>query len=934
MPIELEARFHNISSVVFEALKPPLVPNVSTSIVYAGQVRVVTDADGKITIVKKRDLQPYNQTVREWGRLVEAEETILNIMPTGPAEMTRTRERWTRVLENGSTLDVSRVVTTGAREDRWNGIKYEVEVEMMDPDTMAKREAFERDRVAVEKTIKQIREIVEIFNAGSNERDLGERILARPRNLKRDDFSSFFEARFEKSLSDYTVTPKADGIQRCLFISPLGMWWIYPPNFIERIPDVTTTTQTFLLVGELIKGEKRTDGKQKDLFCPFDTLYAETDIRDSQVHADRMAIAQAVATGVGEGLPFEFYFKEFYDIGRTPEDFAMAYSKAVAGGLPFETDGAIMTPSTGSHQPMREYKPIQQRRLCVQADLCKIKPLHLLSIDFRVLDGKIYSGDRKKEPTPFPPARKLRHPNPVIEYDLSPYNGRIVEFLPKLTEKGWSLVPGRIRTDKLFPNSLESAIDVWNDIHEPITEDFLLGRDFGRLFIQNNVVKRQLLDGIAETAIVIDIGSGRGGDLRKYTKGVHIVCVEPDPVNYTELQKRHANLEPEQRRRFSLLGCGGEETEIIMEHLQPILLRHPYSPIIVVSMLSLSFFWKDAAMLNQFKQTLVACAEKRRTSFVALTIEGKRTQKYIETYGHDIAIGPVTMHYDPSQGGVSLPGMISIQIKDTIVRGQDEYLVNLEDLRDTIDAKALKSSVIEPYLTAEEKAFGNLYVQWAGEVKSSRYTQRDMMSSLVVGTETIPAQSGTKLSGDYIALPAEPDHFFGSFLLAVSNYYQNSAADARAREVAKLRSEFSSLLAVENPSVTVEEARAMYGGSPYDIFPALRGKSVENSYIFTLSQGTVQQKNMRGVADPLEMMVNGIRSGKTLPLEYMPLLTDYFRINFQLVTWDGDRPITKLMYNAYPGQRRLLMATGSSGRVVGRMITAPGVQPLIKLHLK
>lgn len=933
MATELEARFHHITLPIFETFRLPSPSIESVSLIYPGNIRVVTE-NGKKTTTRKENKRGF-PIPHPWGNLVEAVETTLQVSPTGNPIMTRHRKRWSTLLPHGSTLDVTETLTTGASNPRLNGIRYEIEVEVVNP-TVTQRENFEKDRLLVETRIAHVRRIISIFNGSDNDSLLGVHVLARPRNLKRDDFSSYFNAEFQRPLNGYTVTPKADGIQRCLFIDPNGMYWVYPPKLIEKIPNAMGTDQTFLLVGELIPAKNRTDGKGKDLYCPFDVLYADVDIRDSRIHDERMTFARALANQFpSDQIPFEFYVKEFYDIGETPESFAIAYDKAINDHVPFHTDGAIMTPSFGSHNPIREYIPITRRRLCVQPDLCKIKPAHLLTIDFRVINGRLHSyGRNEKKDIPFPPPKKkLRYPDPIITHDLSSYEGLIIEFSPLPTANGWSLVPGRTRDDKDHPNNLESAVDIWNDIHDPITDSFLRGLNFDRLFAQNNIVKRLMLDAINPNSIVIDIGTGRGGDLGKYRKGAHVICVEPDPVNFAELKRRHANLSPNECIRFSLLGCGGEETEVIMEHLDKVLRGYPAAPITVVSMLSLTFFWKNRELLDRFKNTLMACAYRRETTFVAYTIGGRQFLSYINERGIQFEVGPLSIKYDSSKGGVSIPGTVTVKIDGQIVRGQDEYFVNLGDLRDVVKATSRKPGLIEPYLTAEEKAYGETHVQWCGKVKSFRYTKMSTLSSIVIGTESIPEQAGSKLFGDYIALPPDPDQYFGTFLLAVSNHYQNSDVEERSRMARALRDEFATILAVENPSVTLEEVRQMYGGSPFSIFPQLSGRIPENAYVFTLSQGTVQMTHLRQSVNPLEILENGFQGEHPVPPQYLPLLVDFFRINLTLASSTPTGFTVHLNYRPYPGQRRLLVLQDNPVRIVGRLITQPGVQPLIKMNL-
>jgi hypothetical protein len=128
----------------------------------------------------------------------------------------------------------------------------------------------------------------------------------------------------------------------------------------------------------------------------------------------------------------------------------------------------------------------------------------------------------------------------------------------------------RERMDKENPNFCTVAIDVWNDINEPFTEeklisllsaplheleniqpkdkiecDFLGDRDkdkddteeiSGVYRRYHNKIKKGLIDKYCENRVVLDLGIGRGGDLAKY-KNVnvwHLFGIEPNLDNLAE----------------------------------------------------------------------------------------------------------------------------------------------------------------------------------------------------------------------------------------------------------------------------------------------------------------------------------------------------------------------------------------------------------------
>jgi hypothetical protein len=129
-------------------------------------------------------------------------------------------------------------------------------------------------------------------------------------------------------------------------------------------------------------------------------------------------------------------------------------------------------------------------------------------------------------------------------------------------------------------------------------------------------------------------------------------------------------------------------------------------------MLSLSFFWRDKIMLGALVQTInvirnyyYANGGKSPIKIVFLTIEGERAFKLLEKYDFKIKNAAYNMSYDETSGEVS------IDIKNSIVRDQIEYLVNLGQLKELLNAKIIvKPANEERFLSNIEKEFTSMYV--------------------------------------------------------------------------------------------------------------------------------------------------------------------------------------------------------------------------------
>ena len=235
-----------------------------------------------------------------------------------------------------------------------------------------------------------------------------------------------------------------------------------------------------------------------------------------------------------------------------------------------------------------------------------------------------------------------------------------------------------------------------------------------RLRIQNNQVKRKLIKQIPQKSIVIDIGSGFGGDIMKYNGHVSIVLlVEPDEINRNELYKRLDNLKSELVTKFIVLDCGGEDYETITRAYLDIKETEEYMNLTtsVVSMLSLTFFWNSEKLLRKFEKTLTEIAKNSIDNcyFYFFTIEGNRFRKMLDNHNDYINNSAIKAKYIENNTGISIKGQVKIKITDSIVRTQYENLVDLKDLK-VIKNLEIHDGLIETYLSEIEKEYGETHI--------------------------------------------------------------------------------------------------------------------------------------------------------------------------------------------------------------------------------
>lgn len=215
-------------------------------------------------------------------------------------------------------------------------------------------------------------------------------------------------------------------------------------------------------------------------------------------------------------------------------------------GIIWYTDGVILTPAD------RPYLEVDVKKNLRFSMVKKWKPI--MTIDFRVrrdANGKLrlMSGANKGQgEVPFVGGRYPWNGQAELTNDME---GKVVEFQWGESEQfgGFAFILLRERPDKLFPNNLRTATDVWTLINDPITLDDLEGKTMMLMGRYHNRVKTYALADLAQgiqttVKVLLDLGSGRGGDITKWHRFKRVYSVEPDIENLREFITREQHREP------------------------------------------------------------------------------------------------------------------------------------------------------------------------------------------------------------------------------------------------------------------------------------------------------------------------------------------------------------------------------------------------------
>ncbi len=288
-------------------------------------------------------------------------------------------------------------------------------------------------------------------------------------------------------------------------------------------------------------------------------------------------------------------------------------------------------------------------------------------------------------------------------------SGTIVEM--GWTSKGMRFF--RTRDDKESPNKLVYALDNWNAIQNPITLETLQGISLDLLFAYHRRLKTQLFEtaGITEESVVLDIGTGIGGDISRYERyrPKKIIAVEPNAENRKKFVERLSTSTI--RDRVTLLDVGGEATTPILAGLGGERAN------VIMSMFSMTFFWLSQSNLKAFARTL---SESLTVGgrFVFITMDGDAVQQFFEPPLGDVILphrrlinnGAGELLYMKDKLRITLPG------SRTVVAPQEEGLVHLRDLIALLEPHGfvLREAIRtldEPLLNVGETEMSRLYTR-------------------------------------------------------------------------------------------------------------------------------------------------------------------------------------------------------------------------------
>lgn len=484
--------------------------------------------------------------------------------------------------------------------------------------------------------------------------------------------------------NNYRLSHKSDGKHYFLYINRNGIYLLTSNTEMNKIYGRNNLPNT-LVEGELIDND----------FVIFDTLISggesvlenSHDLRIRQWYKDsedKMEIA-----GFLNSVGYNLLTKSFYTID-TVDKFYTVVSKLLSTS---EKNDGIVFVNSGKYSNT----------------VYKWKPLRMLTIDFLierrgkqiVLKVGSEKGNIEFEGKVFTPKGGIKttwNYNSAVNIDHSAFSGVPNGSIAECAFIDNKFTPIRLRDDKLKPNFYKTASNNWNSINDYISEEVLLGLSTKLVQKYHNKIKRELFQD-SMGSYLLDIGTGRGGDISKTVKFKRIIAVEPDPVNIKELKNRWSKYE---KNLPVVLETGGEDPKVL-ETVKKNLGKAD----VVSMMLSLSFFFGDDELLSKLLRNICGSL-KIGGEFIFLTINGDETKKLFKNaFSHQVKL-------NGAEFTMTNENSMHVKIDNTIVRGQIEYFVDLVKLEKFLyfngfELDYIKQANDEKFFSDSEQKFTNMY---------------------------------------------------------------------------------------------------------------------------------------------------------------------------------------------------------------------------------
>ena len=506
----------------------------------------------KKTKIANLDIKPYNI------RLASSREEQLNVSNSDLKSMynvtfVRYKTRYS-FTNDSSSIDLTHVV-----QNR-NEKKYEIECELKDVNKT-------RDFVNTVITILKYLQSSDFIISNDDKKEL----LDQYASLIQQKYAKFIgplphtisKAEFETGIlsCNYSVTDKADGLRKLLFINSQGKSLL-----IGRANGNALITGS-IYVGTI--GQKNTvyDGELIELipgkyeYHIFDCVYSNgDDVRNLDLISRLKLVNTTKSPGSSSSSSIKrspkfkssigLYKKKFY-VNDNESMYTHAYKLwENKGNKPYTLDGLIFTPIYTNYynDSIYKWKPVDTFDFYIVKTSGNTShetwTLNIAGFDkrnnyahytFRGFDGRgTFSYKKQGRHMTIKSLIPFQYGTVRIENSLASRfkNNTVIEF--KFSTQQSKFIPLQTREDKKFANGILAVNDAYTSLMNPITHSMLRNGKYvfcGRKF--HNAIKNDLIQKYVKKSKVLDIGVGAGGNIHKYKKanvsrlvGINIVPIE------------------------------------------------------------------------------------------------------------------------------------------------------------------------------------------------------------------------------------------------------------------------------------------------------------------------------------------------------------------------------------------------------------------------
>ena len=289
----------------------------------------------------------------------------------------------------------------------------------------------------------------------------------------------------------------------------------------------------------------------------FDVLYFGENCMDDP-YTDRLDKFSSISKIVSQAKSLlHIYFKKFFLVNNNLQ--SLIERVYLQNESSISIDGIIFsTPDKNYYNTINyKWKPYNNNTIDFYVKKKGKDKYYLYCYITRELSQNISFEDKNKIEVPnsnivhvlFAPSV---NPSDYILYDKRPLDGAIVEVGKDRRTESWKVV--RIRKDKTLENAFRTAEGIYMNFYNPFDIELLYNPDvnigyfkssdskeiFKSIRSWNNCVKYFSFGYAKNAKLVIDLASGRGGDLIKYSANniAEVVMVENDLLAIEEIVNR------------------------------------------------------------------------------------------------------------------------------------------------------------------------------------------------------------------------------------------------------------------------------------------------------------------------------------------------------------------------------------------------------------